>query len=198
MKNKLIRLGLCGAVVILAACAQPVAPTQNITQWHEESDLRDFNADGRLAVKMNDKGSYANFDWTYQSSVQTINVNTPIGTTLGQLCQDSKGVLAVDSKGKTYQAKTAEELSGLLLGFSLPVQYLSVWAQGQWAKNAPHQILPDGRLQQFEWTVSRTLDGNGKVKVLLLENPKLTLRLAFSNMDWNSNPNAPKQCEARR
>ena len=71
------------------------------------------------------------FDWTYQNAVQTIDVNTPLGNTVGQLCQDSEGVLAVDSKGKVYQAETAEELSRQLLGFALPVQYLHIWADGK-------------------------------------------------------------------
>ena len=92
--------------------------------------MQDFSADGRLAVKVEGKGSYANFDWTYQNAVQTIDVNTPLGNTVGQLCQDSEGVLAVDSKGKVYQAETAEELSRQLLGFAFTGSisaYLGRW-----------------------------------------------------------------------
>ena len=48
--------------------------------------------------KWKEKGSYTNFDWTYQNAVQTIDVDTPLGNTVGQLCQDSDGVLAVNSK----------------------------------------------------------------------------------------------------
>lgn len=57
------------------------------------------------------KAQYANFDWTHQNQVQTIDVNTPLGNTVGQLCQDGQSVLAVDGKGQVYQAASAEALS---------------------------------------------------------------------------------------
>ena len=96
------------AVTVLAACSQPKLPEQ--ADWSESVQVPDFTADGRLSVKVEEKGSYANFDWTYQNQVQTISINTPLGSTLGQLCQDGEGVLAVDSKGKKYQAPTAAGL----------------------------------------------------------------------------------------
>ncbi|MBF0802865.1 MULTISPECIES: lipoprotein insertase outer membrane protein LolB [Neisseria] len=183
------------AALLLAACAQPRPAGKE--GWRAQSDIDSFAAEGRLAVKANEKGSYANFDWTYQNQVQTINVNTPLGNTLGQLCQDGQGVLAVDNKGKKYQAASARELSEQLLGFPVPVQYLHIWTNGQWVKNAPYQILPDGRLQQFEWTISRSLNENGTPRILLLESAKLSLRLVFDQMKKTNTTNAPAQCAAR-
>ena len=196
MKYKCFQSGLSvAALIILAACAQPQRADKE--SWRVQSDIPDFTADGRLAVKVNDKGSYANFDWTYQNQVQTINVNTPLGNTVGQLCQDKQGVLAMDGKGKKYYADTPQALSEQLLGFSLPVQYLHVWANGQWVANAPYQLLPDGRLQQFEWTVTRSLNADGTPKVLLLESSKLTLRLVFDQMAFARDSGAAAQCAAR-
>ena len=183
------------AVIALAACSRPNLPEQ--ADWSESVRIPDFTADGRLSVKVAEKGSYANFDWTYQNQVQTISVNTPLGNTLGQLCQDRQGVLAVDSKGKKYQAPTAEELSGRLLGYDLPVQYLHIWANGKRVAGAPYQIDAEGRLQQFQWTISRTLKSDGKPRILLLESSKLTLRLVFDEMNFAQNPTAPEQCAAR-
>lgn len=183
------------ALLMLAACAQPHMAGKE--SWRAQTDIPDFAADGRLAVKMNEKGSYANFDWTYQNQVQTIDVNTPLGNTIGQLCQDRQGVLAVDSKGKKYQAATPQQLSEQLLGFALPVQYLHVWANGQWVANAPYQLLPDGRLQQFEWTITRSLNRDGTPKILLLESSRLTLRLVFDQMEYARNADAATQCAAR-
>ena len=146
---------------------------------------------------MNEKGSYANFDWTHQNQVQTIDVNTPLGNTVGQLCQDGQGVLAVDGKGQVYQAANAEALSEQLLGYALPVQYLDVWANGQWVKNAPYQILADGRLQQFEWTITRRLKEDGTPRILQLESPKLSLRLVFDQITYSKSSGAAGQCAAR-
>ena len=188
-------LTVMSAALILAACST-VAPRMG--DWREQGSVEDFNADGRMAVKMNDKGSYANFDWTYQNGVQTIDVNTPLGSTVGQLCQDSRGVLAVNSNGEVFEAGSAQELSERLLGYALPVQYLNVWSQGQWVKGVPHQIDPQGRLQQFEWTISRSLKPDGSPRELLLESSRLTLRLIFDTVQkLPVDAAAPQQCAAR-
>ena len=183
------------AALVLAACAQPNMPQQN--GWPQADNTSDFTAEGRLAVKMDGKGSYANFDWAYQNQVQTINVNTPLGNTVGQLCQDKQGVLAVDNKGQVYHAQTAEQLSQQLLGFEVPVQYLHIWANGKRVAGAPYQLLSDGRLQQFDWTISRTLNQAGQARVLLLESAKLSVRLVFDEMDTQPEPTAQQQCAAR-
>lgn len=183
------------AALVLAACAHPPMPQQ--TDWPQADNTSDFTAEGRLAVKMEGKGSYANFDWTYQNQVQTINVNTPLGNTVGQLCQDKQGVLAVDNKGQVYHAQTAEQLSRQLLGFELPVQYLHIWADGKRVAAAPYQLLSGGRLQQFDWTISRTLNQAGHTRVLLLESAKLSVRLIFDEINAQPDPTAQQQCAAR-
>ena len=48
--------------------------------------------------------------------MQTINVNTPLGNTLGQICRDSQGVLAVNAKGERFTAPDVRQLSQKLLG----------------------------------------------------------------------------------
>ena len=171
MNSKYKSLIAITVALLLAACTT-IAPRTN--DWREQGSIEDFNADGRLAVKMNDKGSYANFDWTYQNGVQTIDVNTPIGSTVGQLCQDSRGVLAVNSNGQVFEAGSAQELSERLLGYSLPVQYLNIW------------------------TISRTLKADGTPRELLLESQRLTLRLVFDTLQkLPADANAPQQCAAR-
>lgn len=192
---KLKRCFSSALVCLLAACAQPNLPSQ--TDWPAAENSANFAAEGRLAVKVEGKGSYANFDWIYQNQTQTINVNTPLGNTIGQLCQDKLGALAVDDKGRIYQAETAEKLSRDLLGFELPVQYLHIWAAGKRVADAPFQLLADGRLQQFDWTISRTLNTEGKLRVLQIENAKLNVRLVFDEMNTNLEASAQTQCAAR-
>ena len=77
------------------------------------------------------------------------------------------------------------------------MQYLHIWANGKRVAGAPYQIDSEGRLQQFQWTISRTLKSDGKPRVLLLESPKLTLRLVFDEMNFTKDASAPKQCAAR-
>ncbi|KPN72689.1 outer membrane lipoprotein LolB [Neisseria sp. 83E34] len=189
---------IAGILLLSAVLSACTSIYQKTDAWREQGELKEFNADGRLAVKVNEKGSYANFDWTYQNGVQTIDVNTPLGSTMGQLCQDAQGVVAVDSNGKVFSAATAQELSEQLLGYELPVQYLNIWAAGQWVKGVPHYVSSDGRLQQFNWTITRQLNQNGMPRVLLLESSKLTLRLVFDNMQpLARDAQAATQCAAR-
>lgn len=195
---KPLRLFMCmTAMAWLTGCAQPQVSQPALTDWTAAQDTDDFTADGRLAVKVEEKGSYANFDWSYQNQVQTINVNTPLGNTVGQLCQDSQGVLAVDSKGRMYQADNAQQLSQQLLGFELPVQYLHIWANGKRVQNAPYQVLSDGRLQQFDWIISRSVNTDGQTRVLLLESAKLSIRLVFDELNPHPDASQQTQCAAR-
>ncbi len=61
-------------ILLLTACAQ--LPQNNENLWQPSEHISSFAAEGRLAVKAEGKGSYANFDWTYQPLVETININT--------------------------------------------------------------------------------------------------------------------------
>ena len=47
------------ALLLLAACAQPNLPQQN--SWQVAEQVQDFSADGRLAVKVEGKGSLCQF-----------------------------------------------------------------------------------------------------------------------------------------
>ena len=105
---------LSGCLGLLAACSVPQA--QKPSEWQAERSLKTFAASGRMGVKVKEKGSYAHFDWTLENGVETVDVNTPLGSTVGQLCRDDLGVLAVDSKGQKFEAATPDELSEQLLG----------------------------------------------------------------------------------
>ena len=51
-------------LTLLAACVHPNCLSKMIGSQAE--NVNDFTADGRLASKVEEKGSYANFDWSYQ------------------------------------------------------------------------------------------------------------------------------------
>ena len=177
---KLWMRGSATAIVLtlLAACqTTPIKPST----WQAGSrDALNFNASGRLAVKQNDKGSYANFDWDSNGKMQQLSVNTPLGNTVGELCQDSSGVVATASNGETYQAATANELSERLMGFAIPVESLDLWAHGYYADNQPHTVDEQGRLLQAGWKIERQVGGEGHPRILVLDNQQLSIRLAFN------------------
>ena len=178
---KLWMRGSATAIVLtlLAACqTTPIKPST----WQAGSrDALNFNASGRLAVKQNDKGSYANFDWDSNGKMQQLSVNTPLGNTVGELCQDSSGVVATASNGETYQAATANELSERLMGFAIPVESLDLGAHGCDADNQPRTVDVQGRLLQAGWKIERQVGGEGHPRILVLDNQQLSIRLAFND-----------------
>ena len=166
-------------LTVLAACqTAPIKPTV----WQAGSrDALNFVASGRLAVKQNEKGSYANFDWDSNGRMQQLSVSTPLGNTVGELCQDGTGVVATASNGEVYQAVTASELSERLMGFAIPVESLDLWAHGYYAENTPHTVDEQGRLLQAGWKIERQTDGEGHPRLLVLDNQQLSIRLAFND-----------------
>lgn len=183
--------------LILAACTSFQAPKSN-TSWQAQREWQTFSADGRMGVKIQDKGYSASFDWLRDMGVETFDVNTPLGNTVGQLCADKQGFIAIDSDGKRYEAQTAAQLSQQLLGYELPLQYLSVWANGEWVANAPYQLNADGTLNQYGWTIAREANADGSPAVLQLHNQQLTLKLLFKNINRTEGlPEKQQLCAAR-
>ena len=180
-------------LTVLAACqTTPIKP--NV--WQAGSrDALNFNASGRLAVKQNDKGSYANFDWDSNGKMQQLSVNTPLGNTVGELCQDSSGVVAIASNGETYQAATASELSERLMGFAIPVESLDLWAHGYYADNQPHTVDEQGRLLQAGWKIERQVDAEGHPRLLVLDNQQLSIRLAFNDYQTGASALDSSTCQ---
>ena len=180
-------------LTLLAACqTTPIKPTA----WQVGSrDALNFNASGRLAVKQNEKGSYANFDWDSNGKMQQLSVNTPLGNTVGELCQDSNGVVAIASNGETYQAATASELSERLMGFAIPVESLDLWAHGYYADNQPHTVDEQGRLLQAGWKIERQVDAEGHPRLLVLDNQQLSIRLAFNDYQTGASALDSSTCQ---
>ncbi|MCP2041846.1 outer membrane lipoprotein LolB [Neisseria sp. HSC-16F19] len=202
----LYRLGAHGAclaaALLLAACSHP-GMSKRQTQWQAADDKAaavGFHSQGRLAVKQEEKGSYANFEWQNGRHVQHIDVNTPLGNTVGVLCRDGEGVIAEGSDGRQYQAANAIELSQNLLGFALPLDHLHLWARGYWAPEDSYEILPDGRLRQFGWVIERRLAADERTpRLLVLDNRQLNIRLVFDQFEpVEEDGSSPQRCSIRK
>ena len=93
------------AALLLAACTS-LGTQMSAESWRDDAATPEFEASGRMGVKENERGSYANFDWLRTAAVQLFEVKTPLGNSVGRLCQDSGGVQAVASDGQVYRAAT--------------------------------------------------------------------------------------------
>lgn len=187
--TRLKRITAAGAALLLAACAG-TGTQMAADAWREDGNVPAFEAAGRMGVKENERGSYANFDWLRTAEVQLFEVKTPLGNSLGHLCEDGSGVQAVAADGRHYRTDNAAELSRQLLGYDLPIAHIDRWANGLRVAGEPYQTLPDGRLQQLGWRIQRNLGDNGQVRMLLLERAGLSLRLVFDHIGLPENPPA--------
>ena len=185
---------ILGANLFLAACTSLDAPlqTQAPAQWQAQRDWQSFSSSGRFAVKNGNAGHSAHFDWRKENGVEQFDINTPLGNTVGQLCQDAQGAIAIDHNNRAYTAENAEALSAQLIGYPLPLQYLSVWANGEWVASAPHSFDDAGRLHQFGWQIEREANEDGTPSSLHLENAPFSLRMVFGDSERQAG-NAPNQ-----
>ncbi|MBP6563217.1 MAG: outer membrane lipoprotein LolB [Neisseriaceae bacterium] len=185
------KAALVALVLTLGGCGIFDGPKEAMP-WQAGDDSKDtFYAEGRLAVKVDEKGSYAPFEWLVTLDKQEVTVKSPLGNTLGVLCEDAQGVIAA-GQNEVYEDDSAENLSQRLLGFSLPLDKLHFWANGRWLPNEPHHIDASGRLQQLGWTIERSATvGVDQPRLLVLDRPGLTLRLVFDAF-----AEAPEDAEA--
>lgn len=159
----------------------------------------DFDSSGRLSVIDDGKGSYANFSWQSLGRVQTIEVNTPLGNSVGVLCRDKQGVIAEDSHGQITTATSVEELSQQMLGFSLPFDHLNQWIQGYWIAYEPHKILANGSLQQSGWIIHREiLKDSNTPRMVRLNNNRFEIKLIFDDFSQSGTDDIASQCELRQ
>ncbi|PIT16654.1 outer membrane lipoprotein LolB [Snodgrassella alvi] len=197
------RLYVSTAILSLALSACSSLVSKKITaatDWQagHEHTVSAFDSSGRLAIKDQGKGTYANFSWQNLGTVQTIEVKTPLGNSVGVLCRDNTGVIAEDSKGQITTATSIEELSQRMLGFALPFDHLNQWVQGYWITDEPYQLLPDGKLKQSGWIIQRQLqNGSRNPRVVQLNNARFDIRLVFDEYTDTASQTS-SQCELRQ
>lgn len=186
-------------VLFVSGCGSffgPHKPTA-VTKWQTKSTVvQNFDAEGRLAVKVGEKGYYANFLWQNQFPRETIAIKTPLGNTVGTLCSDQEGVIAQSNHQEVHQADNVEDLSRLLLGFVLPLNHLRYWALGQVVPDVAYQVSVDGLLQQEGWQINRKASTGDAIEPVSMElfNAQLNIRLFFD--DFNHQEATEKQGNA--
>ncbi len=199
MKFKLIAIS--ALLLTLNACSVFSPMAKPSTQWRSPEQYRPhFTSDGRLSVSFDGKGYSAHFDWQKQASTETLAVNTPLGSTVGELCKDQQGVIAISAKEETYTASDITELSTQLLGFELPLEFLSYWAQGVTVPNQPYKVDQNGVLSQMGWQIKRYEAPEQAIntpKRLELINQKMDIRIVFDEFNFSPASDEISQCPAR-
>jgi len=154
-----LRQGLVLAVALLAsACAvrPPVSGTVPESAWLQHratvEALTDWQVHGRVAVRSDDDGWSADFDWQQRGESYRIRLRGPFGQGGIELHGDSHGVwLNRQDKAPLY-ARNVEHLLKAETGWQLPVLGLSDWLRGLPVDTQPAALDWDqqGRLQTLQ------------------------------------------------
>jgi len=126
---------------------------------------------------------------------QSIDLATPVGTTLARIEIEPGRARVTDGKMQGLTGPNADELVEQALGWKLPIAGLPYWLEGRPDPARPSQIrrMSDGatELEQDGWNIriTETIDASGRPRRLQLDRdtptggPKLSVRLAIDTSD---------------
>jgi outer membrane lipoprotein LolB len=118
----------CLALAVAAGCATrpPQAPLPP-----SNADLRDFALEGRVAVKLAQKGYSASLRWRHSPGADALRLLSPVGTTIATLDATPAGVTLVDADRRVHRSRDIEALTREVLGWDLPLDGLKHWVLGR-------------------------------------------------------------------
>ncbi|HWA14410.1 MAG TPA: lipoprotein insertase outer membrane protein LolB [Burkholderiales bacterium] len=148
---------VCLALALAAGCATrpPQAPLPA-----SNAGLQDFSLEGRVAVKVAQKGYSTNLRWRHSQAADALRLLSPVGTTIATLDATPEGVTLVDADRQVHRSRDIEALTREVLGWDLPLDGLKHWVLGRADPGAPvdEQARDDRnrltRLRQSGWQIA--------------------------------------------
>ncbi len=113
--------------------------------------LHNWQAEGKVAVKINNKNQSANFAWKQQKENSYIHLFGPLGQGSVYLTNHN-GQICLQQKSETRCAQTAETLLQENLGWTIPISDITYWIKG-----IPS---PDSAVQSFQPPLDNSLSAH--------------------------------------
>jgi outer membrane lipoprotein LolB len=119
-----------------------------------------FSLNGRVAVKMDDRGYTASLRWRHSATGDSLRLLSPIGSVVGEIEADSTGATLTTADKKVYRSNDAQSLTRDVLGWDLPLAGLRYWVTGRADPASPVQAQDrDDRerlksLTQNDWRIA--------------------------------------------
>jgi outer membrane lipoprotein LolB len=158
MRNAWRRAAAAALVLLLAACATPLAPRSS----------QSFDLLGRALVTYRDGSVTANLRWEHAAAADQIWLMTPTGQTLAYIVDGKDGATLTRADQKQFRAGSVEALTQQALGWPLPLALLQYWVKGEPAPSSKPEAVQrgaDGRiasLVQNDWKVAIGYYGEGE------------------------------------
>ena len=137
MKGFTQRLAQCAVLtgaLLLGACA--VTPPRNVpelTAAEQQALLRElsvYTLDGRVAVRVGEKGWQANVHWQQRGDVSEVRLSGPFGAGALKLRLQGTELRMTDSRGHELRGDAAASALQEQLGFDPPLNSLRYWLLG--------------------------------------------------------------------
>jgi len=191
---------LAGLLLIGCAAIQPTTPPSpgdSATAYKQHiaslANIKQFKLRGRIGVQSEGKGFSGATHWQHDDTSDNIVLFSPLGGQIATIKTTVDSVELIASDGKSFNAKDAETLTQLTLGWSLPMKGLSDWVLGRPASGADAgdaiwdsagrltKLKQDGwEIEYPEYVEASGQQLPGKIN---LRNPKLYLKLVVEQ--WN-------------
>lgn len=144
------RVLACVAFAWLSSCA--VAPQ---VATRDASELREWQARGRIAVAGPEGGGSGSFTWLQRGETADIHMRGPVGIGSVQLQLSPQSMRIKTGDGREYEAEPAQEELAARLGAHVPAEDLRYWLVGV-AAPGEHRWLSAGEtatLLQQSWRI---------------------------------------------
>lgn len=189
---------LCLAAVLGACATRPPTPGVSGTElWQHHRDavgqLDKWKLQGRIAVRLADKGWTASLDWSQDGKRYIARVFGPFGKGRYELSGDGRAVQLHTDDGRLLRGRDAESLMRRSLGWGVPVSGFTYWIRGLPAPDStPAELTVDGRgllqhLGQDGWRIDytdyRRSGGYELPKKITLRREDLQLKLIIYNWE---------------
>ena len=178
-------LAAAALVFLLAACATvPTAPADR--SYTGRFSAVAMQGDRREAVS-------GRFTFEIRGPHQSIDLATPLGTTVARIEIGPRGARATGSSLEAAEGPDADALAERLLGWRLPVGGLADWIEGRPAPGRPAQVERRngdvGSIQQDGWSIriAERFEPGGRPRLLVFERaaaplaPAVMLRLVLDD-----------------
>jgi len=136
MQRRLDVLALWSVLAVLAGCASTrpaqILPASNVS-------ISAFSLNGRLAVKLDDRGYTASLRWRHFPTHDSLRLFSPVGSVVGEIEADSNGATLTTGDKKVYRSNDVQSLTREVLGWDLPLAGLRYWVTGRPDPGSPVQ-----------------------------------------------------------
>lgn len=199
-KNSKLPWRLLGCIWLICLMGCATVPKENLepiplpkpTAPSKAIQLQSWDIQGRIAVKTNQKGWNASFNWSQKQTHYDLNIFGPLGGGRISLIGNHQGAVLITAE-KTYESDNVEMLLEQQLGWYMPVNSVYYWIRGLPAPTPINHIVRNNQgqlviLEQQGWHIEyqsyNVIHGLNLPTLMELRNPRVSIRIAISQYEF--------------